>query len=132
MNIHRSPPLLLCAGLVFGGREHSESVFRSRGRGVSVESHSDRRADCAKTRRSDIISRVVATELSDTEGLAGHHRKQAGRGDDDRRHRGPQAAGDGYSLYALSVPVTAAPAFLPNMPFRLDADFAPVIRFQPP
>jgi tripartite-type tricarboxylate transporter receptor subunit TctC len=28
----------------------------------------------------------------------------------------------------LSVPVTAAPAFLPNMPFQLDADFAPVIK----
>jgi hypothetical protein len=28
----------------------------------------------------------------------------------------------------LSVRVSAAPAFLPNMPFRLDADFVPVIK----
>jgi hypothetical protein len=34
-------------------------------------------------------------------------------------------------LYALSVPVSAAPAFLPNMPFRLDADFVPVIKIRP-
>jgi hypothetical protein len=31
----------------------------------------------------------------------------------------------------LSVPVSAAPAFLPNMPFRLDADFVPVIKIRP-
>jgi len=42
-------------------------------------------------------------------------------------HRRRRSAG-GYSLYALSVPVSAAPAFLPNMPFRLDADFVPVIK----
>jgi len=27
--------------------------------------------------------------------------------------------------------VSAAPAFLPNMPFRLDADFVPVIKIRP-
>src|SRR4029077_18681962 len=36
-----------------------------------------------------------------------------------------------YSLYALSVPVSAAPPFLPNMPFRLDADFVPAIKIRP-
>ena len=27
--------------------------------------------------------------------------------------------------------MSAAPAFLPNMPFRLDADFVPVIKIRP-
>jgi hypothetical protein len=31
----------------------------------------------------------------------------------------------------LSVPVSAPPAFLSNMPFRLDADFVPVIKVRP-
>jgi hypothetical protein len=31
----------------------------------------------------------------------------------------------------LSVRVSAAPAFLPNMPFRLDADFVPVMKVRP-
>jgi len=35
---------------------------------------------------------------------------------------------DGMSIFAMSVPVTAAPAFLPNMPFQLAKDFAPVIK----
>jgi hypothetical protein len=45
---------------------------------------------------------------------SGHHRRRR--------------SADGYSLYALSVPVSAAPAFLPNILFRLDADFVPVIK----
>jgi tripartite-type tricarboxylate transporter receptor subunit TctC len=31
-------------------------------------------------------------------------------------------------LYAMALPVSAAPAFLQNMPFRLESDFAPVIK----
>jgi tripartite-type tricarboxylate transporter receptor subunit TctC len=37
-------------------------------------------------------------------------------------------AADGYSLFALSLPVSAAPAFLPNMPFNVASDFAPVAK----
>ena len=35
---------------------------------------------------------------------------------------------DGISVFAMSVPVTAAPAFLANMPFQLEKDFTPVIK----
>jgi tripartite-type tricarboxylate transporter receptor subunit TctC len=35
---------------------------------------------------------------------------------------------DGHTIYAMALPVSAAPAFLPNIPFRLEADFAPVIK----
>jgi tripartite-type tricarboxylate transporter receptor subunit TctC len=35
---------------------------------------------------------------------------------------------DGSSIYALSLPVSAAPAFVPDMPFNLGRDFAPLIK----
>jgi tripartite-type tricarboxylate transporter receptor subunit TctC len=35
---------------------------------------------------------------------------------------------DGSSIYALSLPVSAAPAFIPDMPFNLGRDFAPLIK----
>jgi tripartite-type tricarboxylate transporter receptor subunit TctC len=35
---------------------------------------------------------------------------------------------DGSSIYAMSLPVAAAPAFVPDMPFNLDRDFAPLIK----
>jgi tripartite-type tricarboxylate transporter receptor subunit TctC len=35
---------------------------------------------------------------------------------------------DGYSILAVSMPLTAIPAILPNVNFRLESDFAPVIQ----
>ena len=35
---------------------------------------------------------------------------------------------DGSSIYAMSLPVSAAPAFVPDMPFNLSRDFAPLIK----
>ena len=35
---------------------------------------------------------------------------------------------DGSAIYALSLPVSAAPAFVADMPFNLDRDFAPLIK----
>ena len=35
---------------------------------------------------------------------------------------------DGSSIYALSLPVSAAPAFVPDMPFNLSRDFTPLIK----
>jgi tripartite-type tricarboxylate transporter receptor subunit TctC len=76
----------------------------------------------------DIISRVIATELSNSEGWKVIVENRPGAvmtiaGTDVLRQ-----PADGTSIYAMSVPVTAAPAFLQNMPFQLDQDFAPVIK----
>jgi tripartite-type tricarboxylate transporter receptor subunit TctC len=76
----------------------------------------------------DIISRVVAAELSDSEGWRVIVENKPGAVMTIAGTEVLKQPADGYSLYALSVPVTAAPAFLPNMPFRLDVDFAPVIK----
>src|SRR5947209_2294121 len=35
---------------------------------------------------------------------------------------------DGYSVLSVSLPAMVAPALLPNVSFRLDTDFAPVIK----
>jgi tripartite-type tricarboxylate transporter receptor subunit TctC len=76
----------------------------------------------------DIISRVIAAQLVDSEGWKVIVENRPGAlmtiaGTDVLRQ-----PADGLSIYVMSVPVTAAPAFLPNMPFRLDTDFAPVIK----
>ena len=76
----------------------------------------------------DIISRVIAAELANSEGWKVIVENRPGAvmtiaGTDVLKQ-----AADGMSIYAMSVPVTAAPAFLPNMPFQLDKDFAPVIK----
>jgi tripartite-type tricarboxylate transporter receptor subunit TctC len=76
----------------------------------------------------DIISRVIATELSNSEGWKVIVENRPGAvmtiaGSDVLKQ-----PADGTSIYAMSVPVTAAPAFLSNMPFQLDKDFTPVIK----
>jgi tripartite-type tricarboxylate transporter receptor subunit TctC len=74
----------------------------------------------------DVISRIVATELANTEGW---------RVAVENRVGGSQSIGvadvlrqnsDGYTVLAMSVPLTAIPAILPKIDFRLDNDFTPV------
>jgi tripartite-type tricarboxylate transporter receptor subunit TctC len=76
----------------------------------------------------DIISRVIATELSESEGWRVIVENKAGAvqtlgGAEVLKH-----PADGHTIFAMAVPVSAAPAFLPNMPFQLETDFAPVIK----
>jgi tripartite-type tricarboxylate transporter receptor subunit TctC len=76
----------------------------------------------------DIISRIVADELTATEGwrLAVENRPGALQTiamADVAKH-----SADGYSVLAMSVPMMAAPSLLPNMALRPEADFAPVIK----
>jgi tripartite-type tricarboxylate transporter receptor subunit TctC len=76
----------------------------------------------------DIISRVVATEVSETEGWKVIVENRPGAVQTIAALDVLKQPADGYSIYALSLPVSAAPALLPNIPFKLDADFAPVIK----
>lgn len=76
----------------------------------------------------DIISRVIATELSEGEGWRVVVENKPGAvltigGSEVLKH-----PADGHTIYAMALPVSAAPAFLPNMPFRPETDFAPVIK----
>ena len=76
----------------------------------------------------DIISRIVANDLTENEGWTVVVENRPGAvmtiaGSDVLRQ-----PADGYSIYAMSLPVSAASAFLPNMPFNLETDFKPVIK----
>src|SRR2546421_5015692 len=76
----------------------------------------------------DIISRIVAAELSASEGWRVVVENRVGGsmtvGTADVLKQHP----DGYSVLAVSMPLTAMPAILPNVDFRLESDFTPVIQ----
>jgi tripartite-type tricarboxylate transporter receptor subunit TctC len=76
----------------------------------------------------DIITRIVANELGRSEGWRIVVENKPGA-------IGTLAAGevlkqpaDGYSILAFTLGSTASPALLPNIAFRHDTDFAPVIK----
>jgi tripartite-type tricarboxylate transporter receptor subunit TctC len=75
----------------------------------------------------DIISRVIAQELSSTENWRVIVEDKPGVGGIVGGNDVLQQPADGMTLFALATPDTAAPALM-NMPFRLDADFVPVIK----
>lgn len=74
----------------------------------------------------DIISRVIATQLVESEGWRVVVENKVGAVQTLAGTEVLKQAPDGYAIYALSLPVTAAPAFLAKMPFDLGKDFAPV------
>jgi tripartite-type tricarboxylate transporter receptor subunit TctC len=76
----------------------------------------------------DIISRVVANGLSEGEGWKVVVENRPGAVQTIAGAEVLKQPADGHAIYALSVPVSAAPALLASIPFRLDADFAPVIK----
>ena len=76
----------------------------------------------------DIISRAIATELSQTEGWKVIVENHPGAVQTIAGADVLKRPADGHAIYALSIPVSAAPALLPNIPFNLESDFAPVIK----
>lgn len=74
----------------------------------------------------DVISRIIANEISTAQGW---------RVFVENRPGGSQTVGagevlrqdpDGYSVLAVSLPLSAIPAILPNVGFRLESDFVAV------
>ena len=74
----------------------------------------------------DIISRVVAAQLSQNEGWTVVVENKPGAVQTIAGGEVLKQTAEGYAIYALSLPVSAAPAFLAKMPFDLNKDFAPV------
>jgi tripartite-type tricarboxylate transporter receptor subunit TctC len=76
----------------------------------------------------DIISRVIAAQLSEAEGWQVVVENRPGGSQTiavaDVLKQNP----DGYSIIVLTIPLAAAPALLPNVGFRPDTDLAPVIK----
>jgi tripartite-type tricarboxylate transporter receptor subunit TctC len=76
----------------------------------------------------DIISRVIASELADAEGWTVVVENRPGAVMTIAGAEVLKQPADGTAIYAISLPISAAPALLPNMPFRPDIDFAPLIK----
>jgi len=76
----------------------------------------------------DIISRIVAKELSESEGWRVIVENRPGGVTTIAAGDVLSQPADGLSIYAMSVPSAAAPSLVPNISYRLDTDFEPVIK----
>src|SRR5262245_57355196 len=75
----------------------------------------------------DIISRIVATELSASEGWRVIVENRPGGVTTIAAGDVLKQPADGHSILAMGVPSVAAPALVPNIPYRFDTDFDPLI-----
>jgi len=76
----------------------------------------------------DIVARIVANELGQSEGWQiVVENKPAALGTIGAGEVLKQPA-DGHTILTIALPTTAAPALLPSIGFRLDGDFVPVIK----
>jgi tripartite-type tricarboxylate transporter receptor subunit TctC len=76
----------------------------------------------------DIISRIIARELSEAEGWRVIVENRPGGVTTIAANDVLSQPADGRSLYAMSVPAAAAPSLLPKITYKFDTDFEPVIK----
>ncbi len=76
----------------------------------------------------DIIVRIIATELGESEGWRTIVENKPGAIQTIGAAEVLKQPADGYTVLSIALPSTAAPALLPNLSFRFDVDFAPVIK----
>ena len=76
----------------------------------------------------DIISRIVANELGQGEGWQIVVENKPGAMSTMGAAEVLKQPADGYTIVSQSLPGMVAPALLPNVSFRLDTDFMPVIK----
>ncbi len=76
----------------------------------------------------DIISRILAKELSENEGWRVIVENRPGGVTTIAAGDVLMQPADGLSIYAMSVPSVAAPSLVPNISYRFDTDFEPVVK----
>jgi tripartite-type tricarboxylate transporter receptor subunit TctC len=76
----------------------------------------------------DTIGRIVANEITETRGWRLIAENKPGAIQTIGLDEVLKRPADGYTLAAIAMSSTAAPALLPKVAFRLDSDFAPVIK----
>jgi tripartite-type tricarboxylate transporter receptor subunit TctC len=76
----------------------------------------------------DIISRIVAKELSEGENWRAIVENRPGGVTTIAANDVLAQPADGHNLYAMTVPSVAAPSLVPNISYRFDTDFDPVIK----
>ncbi len=76
----------------------------------------------------DILARIVANALSDIEGWKVIVENKPGGVMTIGATEVLKQPADGQTIMSVTAPVAAAPALVPNAPFKYDVDFAPLIR----
>jgi tripartite-type tricarboxylate transporter receptor subunit TctC len=76
----------------------------------------------------DVISRFVATELSESEGWQVIVENRPGGVTTIAAVDVLKQPADGHAIYAMSVPSAAAPALVEKMSYNLEVDFAPLVK----
>src|SRR3954469_26071240 len=76
----------------------------------------------------DILARFIAAALSEGEGWKTVVENKPGAVMTIGVNDVPNQPADGHTLLSVTAPIAAIPALLPNAPFRLETDFAPLIQ----
>jgi tripartite-type tricarboxylate transporter receptor subunit TctC len=76
----------------------------------------------------DIMGRLMASEVGEAEGWRVIVENKAGAIQTLGLAEALKQPADGYTLASIALPASAAPALIPNVSFKLDTDFAPVIK----
>ena len=76
----------------------------------------------------DIITRLIANELAESEGWRIVVENKPGAIQTIGTAEVLKQPADGHTVLSIALPASAAPALIPTMSFRLDADFIPVIK----
>jgi tripartite-type tricarboxylate transporter receptor subunit TctC len=76
----------------------------------------------------DIMGRIIGSELGESEGWRVIVENKPGAIQTIGLGEVLKQPADGYTIASIALPSSAAPALLPNVSFRLDTDFAPVIK----
>jgi tripartite-type tricarboxylate transporter receptor subunit TctC len=76
----------------------------------------------------DILARIVAGALSDSEGWKVIVENRPGGVNTIGAIEVLKSPADGYTIFSITAPFAAVPALVPNAAFKYDKDFAPLIR----
>src|ERR1700756_1163126 len=76
----------------------------------------------------DILARIVATALSDSEGWKVGVENKAGAVMTIGAMDVLSQPADGHTLFSVTAPISALPALMPNAQFNLERDFVPLIQ----
>jgi tripartite-type tricarboxylate transporter receptor subunit TctC len=76
----------------------------------------------------DIMGRIFANEISEGEGWRAIVENKPGAIQTIGLAEVLKQPADGHTLASIALPASAAPALLPNLSFRLETDFVPVIK----
>lgn len=76
----------------------------------------------------DIMGRLMAAELGESEGWRAIVENKLGAIQTIGLAEVLRQPADGYTIASIAMPSSAAPALLPNVKFRIETDFTPIIR----